>query len=97
MSNYTTETNVERWIRNTFGSPFLAQEKVTYFLLDLFPIMPQNEKVDKYRDYLLNNYLSADNRFPVDLWADRVIVNLISVIFLCNTKYFIPLNNYACK
>lgn len=61
-----------KWVRYTFDLPFIAREEVMdCSLQDLFPIMPQDDKVDKYRDYVRNNYLAASNHFSVDMRADR--------------------------
>ena len=76
--DYIDETEVGKWIRYTFGLPFLAPTEVmNCYLEDLFPILiasthlDEHKSLEKYRNYLLNNYLADDSRFPSHLWADQ--------------------------
>jgi hypothetical protein len=56
-----------------FGLPFLNEnEVVECFTEDLMAIKPCNdEKIDKFTDYILNNYVYDDvAQFPLKIWSD---------------------------
>lgn len=59
-----------RWLRYVFGLTFLDPGEVhDAFVVDLLPIRPQCEKLAKFTEYLLENYLEDAGRFPPLLWA----------------------------
>uniref|UniRef100_A0A8D8QSY9 Uncharacterized protein n=2 Tax=Cacopsylla melanoneura TaxID=428564 RepID=A0A8D8QSY9_9HEMI len=37
---------------------------------DLIPIMPNNDKIEKFCDYVLENYILPDSKFPPEMWAE---------------------------
>jgi hypothetical protein len=59
-----------RWLRYVFGLTFLAPEEVHDALTsDLVPIRPTSEKLEKFTQYLLTNYINDYASFPPSLWA----------------------------
>lgn len=59
------------FLRLFFGLPFLTSSEVEDFFTDeLMAIQPDNEKVQKFCDYILENYILPDSKFPPEMWAD---------------------------
>ena len=55
-----------RWLRYVFGLTFLDPSEVyDAFTSDLLPIRPNRLKLEKYTEYLLNNYILDDAKFPL--------------------------------
>ncbi|KAE9541792.1 hypothetical protein AGLY_003783 [Aphis glycines] len=66
----TIRKDIGKWIKYTFGLLYLGLEEVSdCFVEDLMPECPTDERVTKYCDYLVNNYISEDSTFPPCLWA----------------------------
>ena len=40
------------------------------FAFDLISIAPKDDRVRAFCDYVLENYISDDSRFPPNLWAE---------------------------
>ncbi|KAF0687812.1 Uncharacterized protein FWK35_00035059, partial [Aphis craccivora] len=60
LSNEYKDTNSEigKWLRHTFGR-FLMRGNDR----------PDNELLTKYSDYLVDNYIGDDCKYPPSLWA----------------------------
>lgn len=59
-----------KWLRYVFGLPFLSPHEVhDAFISDLVPIRPQCTALAKFTQYLLNNYINDDARYPPTIWA----------------------------
>uniref|UniRef100_A0A8D8VV18 FLYWCH-type domain-containing protein n=1 Tax=Cacopsylla melanoneura TaxID=428564 RepID=A0A8D8VV18_9HEMI len=53
------------------GLSFLPPTEVEdFFTDDLIPIMPNNDKIEKFCDYVLENYILPDSKFPPEMWAE---------------------------
>lgn len=68
---YQDKSNlVGQWMRTTFALPYLDPSEVgDSFALDLFDIMPNDERLLRYADYLTDNYISEESAFPPIIWA----------------------------
>lgn len=58
------------WLRHTFGLLFLEPNNVLdCFLQNFMADRPIDDKVIKYADYLIDNYLTDDCDYPPEIWA----------------------------
>lgn len=65
------ESEIGKWLKYTFGLTYLNPSDVgDCFAFDLCSILPQNEKLTKYCDYLVQSYIEEDSDFPPHLWAE---------------------------
>lgn len=65
------ESEIGRWLKYTFGLPFLNPADVgDCFAYDFAELQPEDEKVSKYADYLVDNYIGEEASFPPELWAE---------------------------
>lgn len=72
-SDYKSKTEIGNWLKNTFGLAYLKPSEVEdCFIFDLMSYKPQNENLDKYCDYLLENYVGENAVFPPSIWAEEV-------------------------
>ena len=73
IAEYKNENSeVGRWLRMTFGLTFLSPHDVSEcFVFDLLAIAPIDEKIQKYSDYLTDNYIREESLFPPSFWADN--------------------------
>lgn len=70
QTQYNDEkSSVGKWLRYCFGLPFLDPSEVEDGFSDLISIRPQGENLEKFSDYLLNNYISNSATFPPTIWA----------------------------
>lgn len=68
--DYKEKGEVGDWLRWTFGLPLLPHNEVEEsFVEDLMSIMPRDNRVEQYADYLVENYIEEDAKFPPHLWA----------------------------
>ena len=64
--------DISKWLRTTFALTYLNPSEVgDSFTEDLFSIMPENEKVIKYADYLVDTYISEEASYPPKVWAEQ--------------------------
>lgn len=66
---YKTKTSeIGKWLHWAFGLPMLdADEVEDAFVEDLMSIQPLG--VERFSDYLVDNYIESDSPFPPKLWA----------------------------
>jgi hypothetical protein len=63
--------DVGNFLKLFFGLPFLAPDEVEdSFIDDLMAIAPDDERVGKFTDYVLQNYIAPDSDFPPYVWAE---------------------------
>ncbi|XP_025202141.1 uncharacterized protein LOC112599437 [Melanaphis sacchari] len=73
LVQYYKEKNSEigSWIRNTFGLTFLSPQEVSKcFIEDFMSIIPNDQRVSQYADYLTDTYISENSIFPPVIWAE---------------------------
>lgn len=59
-----------RFLKLFFGLPFLTPNDVDdFFTEDLMSMVPDDEKVLKFCDYVLENFISSESKFPPEMWA----------------------------
>lgn len=64
------DSTIGQWLRWSFGLMYLNPNEVDdCFVEDLYSIIPQDQNVIHYADYLVDNYLSEDAFFNPQLWA----------------------------
>lgn len=60
-----------RLLKYFFGLSLLPREQVEdCFCDDLMDLKPNNEKYDKFFDYILETYVAPDSDFPPSMWAE---------------------------
>ncbi|XP_035218313.1 uncharacterized protein LOC118191602 [Stegodyphus dumicola] len=63
-------SEIGRWLRLVFGLPFLdATEVSDSFVEDLMSEQPRDANITRFTDYITENYLDEDAKFPPILWA----------------------------
>lgn len=68
----TSEYNVNDWLKNTFGIPFLHPSEVSdCFTFDFMSDIPNDSNYAKYADYLLENFIDESSVFPPGVWASH--------------------------
>lgn len=66
------ETDITKYLTYIFGLPFLKAEDVgDCFVLDLVAIQPDDERVIKFNDYLVETYIDEISTFPPNIWAEN--------------------------
>lgn len=59
-------------MRYCFGLQYLNAEEVgDCFVFDLGAIQPNDEKLTLFLDYLIENYIDNEARFPPNVWAEH--------------------------
>jgi hypothetical protein len=73
VKEYTdSESEIGRWIKYLFGLPFLSPEEVSdCFAFDFAEIQPEDSKITALADYLCENYIAENSRFPPSMWAEK--------------------------
>lgn len=70
MEYKTSDTDGSKWLRHCFGLPFLPAEEVEdAFAFDMMSNIPDESRLHRFSDYLLNNYVKEDSRFRPNIWA----------------------------
>ena len=65
-------SEIGQWLGYCFGLLFLNPETVSdFFVFELCAFQPQNEKLQKFADYLVDNYISEEAHFPPEMWASN--------------------------
>jgi hypothetical protein len=83
-TEYKKNSDIVKWTKYTFGLLHLDPEEVSdCFVEDLIPECSIDNRVVKYCDYLVKNYISEDSTFTPCLWA-------------CNSAYIL-LSTNACE
>lgn len=71
-SEYKRNTEIGKWLKHTFGLTYLSPNEVEdCFVFDLMAYKPKSDLLDKYADYLLENYIVEKAVFPPSMWAEN--------------------------
>ncbi|KAE9525246.1 hypothetical protein AGLY_014314 [Aphis glycines] len=71
-SEYVQNTEIGQYLTYIFGLPFLDPQSVgDCFSDELAEILPMNEKLTKFNDYLVENFTANDSTFPPEIWAEK--------------------------
>ncbi|XP_050546551.1 uncharacterized protein LOC126908469 [Daktulosphaira vitifoliae] len=58
------------WLKGTFGLTFLNPEDVSdCFVDDFMTLIPEGTAFIQYADYLIDNYISEESKYPPKIWA----------------------------
>lgn len=70
-ADYNTENQIGIYLKHFFGLPFLKPDEVgDCFAFDLFENNNvDSQKVTDFTDYLIDNYIGEDSKFPPYVWA----------------------------
>lgn len=64
-------SDIGKWLRYLFGLPFLKPSDVgDSFAFDFAEIQPEDGRISKFADYLVDNYINEEAVFPPSLWAE---------------------------
>lgn len=64
------KSDVGKWLHYCFGLLFLEPNEVEdFYFFELYEIKPQNTNLEKFSDYLFENYLTKESKFPPHVWA----------------------------
>ncbi|KAF0748606.1 Uncharacterized protein FWK35_00023566 [Aphis craccivora] len=70
-SDYKKNTTLGKYLKKFFGLPFLPPNEVeNCFTNDLLSIQPDDERLQIFTEYLFNNYIHPDAKFPPRLWSE---------------------------
>jgi hypothetical protein len=65
-------SSIGQWLRHLFGLTFLSPEQVgDCFVEDFYAEIPDDERVRKYADYLVDTYINENATFPPQVWAEK--------------------------
>ncbi|CAG2206186.1 unnamed protein product [Mytilus edulis] len=71
-------TEVGKWLHKFFGLSFLPDADVEdSFVEDMMAEAPKEPRCSKFADYLTENYVTTESRFPPILWAEQPSYTLI--------------------
>lgn len=66
------QSPIGTWLKHLFGLTFLPSAEVgDCFAEDFMPEKPQDSKVDQFTDYLVDNYIDSESKFPPEIWAEN--------------------------
>lgn len=69
-SVYKENGDKSKFLKYFFGLPFLKPEEVDdCFVEDIMSILPHDERITSFTDYILDNYISEESPFPPKVWA----------------------------
>lgn len=64
----TSEYKNNNWLKHTFGLQYLSPSEISaYFSFDFKPDIQNDSNYSKYTDYLLENYVNENFKFPTSL------------------------------
>lgn len=63
-------SEIGKYLKTFFGLSFLNPPDVNdCFTDDLISILPQDYRVERFTDYILENYISESSNYPPEMWA----------------------------
>ncbi|KAE9542314.1 hypothetical protein AGLY_003441 [Aphis glycines] len=69
-------SEIGNWLKWVFGLPLLNPEEVSdCFTTDLMSVSPDDERIIKFCDYLVEYYIDEDAKFNPRIWASREITS----------------------
>ncbi|KAL4153054.1 hypothetical protein QTP88_000887 [Uroleucon formosanum] len=64
-------SDIRRWLVHCYGLPFLSPGSVSeYFVNYLMKSKPDDERVTRFADYLVDVYISEEAQYPPEVWAE---------------------------
>ena len=69
-------SNIGKWLKSFFGLAFLDPSDVEdCFGDDIMRVLPEDPRCTSFADYILENYIVPDSRFPPTLWSSLPSLN----------------------
>uniref|UniRef100_A0A0P4VQ93 MULE transposase domain-containing protein n=1 Tax=Scylla olivacea TaxID=85551 RepID=A0A0P4VQ93_SCYOL len=66
-----TNSDIGQWLKLSFGLHFIDPTDVEdCFVEEVMTEAPQDERCIRFADYLVDNYVTAESRYPPVLWAE---------------------------
>lgn len=90
------ESTIGNWIRHLFGLTFLNPDEVgDCFVFDFATDQPDDPRVTKFVDYLIDTYIDEASSFPPRIWAANTN-SLTRTTNVCEA-FHSKLNSYCCS
>jgi hypothetical protein len=100
-SEYKNEQSpIGTWLKHLFGLTFLPPAEVgDCFAEDFTCEKTENSKLDQFADYLVDNYIDSESKFPPVIWAENSCsilrttntcesLNLFFFFFNCHSRFY---------
>ncbi|KAE9545373.1 hypothetical protein AGLY_000916, partial [Aphis glycines] len=82
-SVYVQNTEIDQYLTYLFGLPFLVPQLVgDCFSDELAEILAMNEKLTKFNDYLVENYIANDSTFSPQILAEKIPIQFDTKIII---------------
>jgi hypothetical protein len=62
-------SEIGKWLTHFFGLAFLPTNDIEDCFVDLMADAPLNDKCSRFADYILENYVTVNSKFPPTIWA----------------------------
>ena len=62
-------SEIGKWLTHFFGLAFLPTNDIDDCFVDLMADVPLNDKCSRFADYILENYVTVNSKFPPTIWA----------------------------
>nr|CAI5845296.1 unnamed protein product [Callosobruchus analis] len=69
--NSVPQSEIGKWLKNLFCLSFLNSEVGVCLVKDFISTKPQDSKVERMLDYLVDSNVDNDTTFPPRIWAAR--------------------------
>jgi len=70
-NEYKSDFEFSKYLKFFFGLPFLHPEEVgDCFTEDLMSIQLNDDRIRKFTDYVFDNYIDEQSRFPPKNWSE---------------------------
>jgi len=70
-NEYKSDSELSKYLKYFFGLPFLHPEEVeNCFIEDIMSIQPNDSKIREFTDYVFDNYINEESRFPPKIWSE---------------------------
>lgn len=70
-AQYREETEIGLLLKNVFGLPLLDENHaVECFVEDFMSIIPDDDRINRFMDYLTENFVDSQSDYPPHMWTD---------------------------
>jgi len=74
------DTEVSQFLKTIFGLSLLPPAEISdCFALDFIPKLPNDQRVEEFCDYVLENYIDADSNFPPPVGSECSASSLVTI------------------
>ena len=86
---------IAKWLSQFFGLPFLPPDEIEEcFNEEIMPNAPSDEKCTEFLDYLVNNYICSDLRYPSPFGQLRLLKTARGQIMVRSHSILTTMNNF---